>query len=640
MGEGVAVMRRGLRHGISGCQRRPKATRRWPLAALTGGLVALALAVASCASAGTKGPGKPTAGGTATYALPPNTTPNYIFPLSPGLYFSVVNSSNLQLLMYRPLYWFGTSNGLPYLNEHLSLADRPVYTKHSVTITLKNYRWSNGEKVSAKDVVFWMNMLTAVTKVSSSSINFGGYVPHEFPSNVFGVRAIGADKVRMMIKGSFSRQWFTDNELSQITPLPLAWDVTVAGKSDCAVRTTNCVAVFKYLDAQSKSTSTWVGSRLWSVVDGPWQLTGLNSQGLLTFSFNKKYSGPVPPAHIATFKELPFTSEEAEYNVLAAGGRNPLDVGYLPTVDAPVPPPGRAVGANPVHGYRLQPLYQWGLSYFPYNFGSSDPQLPIISQVYFRHALQLLENQAAIIQGPLHGYGHVSTGPVGSFPRTSYLSLQARKGDPYPYDPVAARQLLLAHGWTVNPTGVTSCHHPGTGPTDCGKGIRAGAQMKFTLYYATGQTWLESALLQLKSNAAQIGIEIDLIPKTFDGVLGVVENGSGCPAAGCPWELADWGVGWSYVPDYLPTGDELFQTGSFGNTGLYSNRINDNLIKQTLNNSNIRLMWNWENYLTKQLPVVYQPDAPAALVESIDSLHIGTQNPTLAINPEDWYFIR
>jgi hypothetical protein len=119
----------------------------------------------------------------------------------------------------------------------------------------------------------------------------------------------------------------------------------------------------------------------------------------------------------------------------------------------------------------------------------------------------------------------------------------------------------------------------------------------------------------------------------------VVENAIGCPAAGCPWELADWGLGWSYVPDYLPTGDELFQTGSLGNTGQYSNATDDSLIKQTLASSNMHFMWKWENYLTAQLPVVFQPDAPAALVESIDSLHIGTQSPTLAINPEYWYFV-
>ena len=46
-------------------------------------------------------------GGTATYALPPSNTPNYIFPFASSTYFSVVNSEDFQYLMYRPLYWFG-----------------------------------------------------------------------------------------------------------------------------------------------------------------------------------------------------------------------------------------------------------------------------------------------------------------------------------------------------------------------------------------------------------------------------------------------------------------------------------------------------------------------------------------------------
>ncbi len=635
-------MRRGLRrHEIRGLRRRQGASRRRNLAGLTCGLLVLALAAAGCgAGGGRTGSGKPTAGGTATYALPPNTTPNYIFPFMPGQYFTQVNTGNLQYLMYRPLYWFGT-NGLPYLNKQLSLAQPPAYEGQVVTIKLKHYRWSNNQPVTAQDVLFWMHMLQAVVKNSTSTMNWGGYVPGDFPDNVRSVRAVGTDTVRIVIKGSYSRQWFTDNELSQITPMPLAWDMTASGRSDCAVRLTHCTAVFKYLDAQAKNPSTWAQSPLWRVVDGPWQLNSLDSQGVLTFGFNPGYSGPVPKAHISKFKELPFTSEEAEYNVLAAGGGNPIDVGYLPTVNAPVPPPGHSVGANPLAGYRLQPLYVWGLSYFPYNFSSSDPQLPIISQLYFREALQLLENQAAIIQGPLHGYGHVSTGPVGSFPRTMYLSLLARQGDPFPYNPAAARNLLTSHGWTVNPSGISTCGRPGTGPGECGKGVRAGGELKFSLYYATGNTWLESALLQLKSNAAQVGIDITLIGKSFNDVLAVVEGvGPGCPAAGCPWELADWGLGWSYVPDYLPTGDELFGKDSFGNLGHYSNPINDVLIKKTLASSDIHVMWKWENYLTKQLPVVYQPDAPSSLLESIDSLHIGTQSPTLAINPEDWYFVR
>ncbi len=46
-------------------------------------------------------------------------------------------------------------------------------------------------------------------------------------------------------------------------------------------------------------------------------------------------------------------------------------------------------------------------------------------------------------------------------------------------------------------------------------------------------------------------------------------------------------------------------------------------------------MYKWQDYLTKQVPVVFQPDAPAALVESINNLQIGKQSPTLALTPEE-----
>ena len=637
-------MRRGLRQrSMLGHLHKPDAPRRRAMAAWAAGALAGALAAAGCAASGSLATGHTaTSGGTVTYALPANSTPNYIFPFTPGQYFTQVNSDNLQYLLYRPLYWFG-AKGLPYLNTKLSLAEPPSYNGQVVTIKLKpNYQWSNRELVNAQDVVFWMHMMKAVVKHSTSSVNYGGYVPGDFPDNVKNIQAVGSDEVQMTIIGPYSKRWFTYNELSQVTPMPLAWDTTGSGhKSDCTHHVGDCLAVFKYLDGLSKNTGTWARSPLWRIVDGPWQLNSLDSQGVLTFGFNRAYSGPVPQHHITKFKELPFTSEEAEYNVLAAGGSNGLDVGYLPTVNAPVPPPGSSVGQNPIAGYRLQPVYTWGLSYFPYNFSSTNPQLPIISQQYFRQAIQLLEDQAAIIQGPLHGYGHVTTGPVGGYPPTPYLSPQARRGDQYPYNPAKARQLLKTHGWKINPGGVSTCPHPGSGPTQCGKGVGQGAQLNFTLYYATGQAWLESAMLQLKSNASQVGIDIKLIPETFNGVLAEVEGANAnCPAAGCPWELADWGLGWSYVPDYLPTGDELFQTGSFGNLGKYRDAHNDALIKRTLSSSDMHRMWDWENYLTRQLPVVFQPDAPAALVESINNLYVGTQSPTLAINPEQWYYLR
>ena len=64
-------------------------------------------------------------GGTAYFAEPPSAVANYIFPFMSLAFFSVNNISDLQQLMYRPLYWFGNGSN-PTLNPSLSLASNPV----------------------------------------------------------------------------------------------------------------------------------------------------------------------------------------------------------------------------------------------------------------------------------------------------------------------------------------------------------------------------------------------------------------------------------------------------------------------------------------------------------------------------------
>src|SRR5260221_461749 len=83
----------------------------------------------------------------------------------------------------------------------------------------------------------------AVVKQSTSSVNWGGYVPGYFPDNVTNIRARGSDQVQMTITGPYSKQWFTYNELSQVTPMPPAWDTTGgANKSDCTHNVGDCLA--------------------------------------------------------------------------------------------------------------------------------------------------------------------------------------------------------------------------------------------------------------------------------------------------------------------------------------------------------------------------------------------------------------
>ncbi len=65
---------------------------------------------------------------------------------------------------------------------------------------------------------------------------------------------------------------------------------------------------------------------------------------------------------------------------------------------------------------------------------------------------------------------------------------------------------------------------------------------------------------------------------SFDTVIGTAIP---CSGSSCTWELEDWGGGWVFSPDYYPSGELLFQTGAGSNSGSYSNKTADNLIRQT-----------------------------------------------------------
>ena len=618
---------------------RRRRSRR--LLAAACGAAAIAITAAACGSSGTTGTsgagaatptGTPVAGGTATYALPPSETPNYIFPFDSSTYFSVVNAEDFQYLLYRPLYWFGNGS-TPTLNTKLSVADAPVYNGKNITITMKGWKWSNGTPVSAENVVFWIHMMQAV-----GSSDWGAYVPGGFPSNVSNVKATSPTTLTMTMNKAYNQTWFTSNELSQITPMPEAWDRTASGPSHCTTTVSDCSAVYTYLDSQSKSLSSWAGSPIWGVVDGPWRLSSFNSDGNSTFVPNTHYSGPVK-AKLAQFQEVPFTTESAEYNVLRAGaaGGNQIDVGYLPTTDAPPTKAANVIGSNPVSGYTLSPLYSWSINYFPLNYQSTTGNGPILKQLYFRQALQYLMNQAAVIAGPLKGYGVPTVGPVGTVPATPYLSSTGKQGDPWPYNPTKAAQLLTSHGWNVVKNGTTSC----TNPTKCGPGIKQGQQLSFTLPYATGINWIGQEMTQLQSNASQVGIKLSLDPRPFNQVTAIAAGNCVVAHISCNWDMGNWGGGWTFVPDYYPTGETLFLSGSGANSGGYTNAQNDTYINDTLTSNSVSPLFTWQNYLAQQLPVIWQPNGVYQLSEIVDTLGgVIPQSTTLNLNPEDWYFTK
>jgi peptide/nickel transport system substrate-binding protein len=124
-------------------------------------LVAVAaLTAAGCAgssgSGGSSGGSSlPTNGNTATFAETAGFTPNFIFPFVDPAHFGTWNIDDFSYLMFRPMYWFGNGENTA-INYALSPAEAPVWSADSktVTVSLKNWKWSNGETVNASDIMF------------------------------------------------------------------------------------------------------------------------------------------------------------------------------------------------------------------------------------------------------------------------------------------------------------------------------------------------------------------------------------------------------------------------------------------------------------------------------------------------------
>ncbi|MBO0728925.1 MAG: ABC transporter substrate-binding protein [Acidimicrobiaceae bacterium] len=612
------------------------------------GFVAACVVALTAAGCATPGGSRRLRGGTAVWAELAGAPPNFIFPFTGASDDSVENGALFQALMYRPLYWFGVG-GRPELNESLSLADPPVYSADdtAAVVELKPYRWSNGEAVTADDVMFWMNMLHA------DKAGWGFYAPGTIPDNVTRIVVDSPTRLTFYFNRAYDPLWMTYNQLSQITPMPKAWDVTAPrgrpGSGGCFGKPygsadTACNRVYTFLSEQAgfspsdpsaaaASLSSYATNPLWQVVDGPWHLTAFDPRGSLTMEPNAMYSGPVKPV-LSKFEEVPFTSDTTEYNALKSGT---IDVGYLPLDAAPptndplASPTGTTFGG----AYRQEPIYGWGVGYLTYNFnstGDGGAAGRIFSQLYVRQAFQSLVDQSLYIQRVFKGWGIQDYGPLPVVPVNPFTS-GAGQTNPYPYNVVHAQNLLRGHGWRVVPGGVSSCVDPGDGAGQCGSGIPAGARLDFDLLHGPDDPAVDLMISAEASSWAQAGIRVSLRQAPYAVVS---RQQAPCrPGRGCGWEL---GVGgWLYSPDVYPTGEELFASGAAANAGNYSDARNDANIRATYQ-ERVGLT-AYANYLARQLPVIWQPLTVSEFTEVRSGLHgVTPQNPLLYLTPEAWYF--
>jgi peptide/nickel transport system substrate-binding protein len=621
--------------------------RKLRLAAVAAASV-VALIAAGCSSSGGSGTGSnsgssgvPVNGGTATVSLAAGITLNWIFPFYAITNASVYNGNQFQWMLYRPLYMFGNNtNTSVTINYPLSPADPPVYSNggKTVVINMKGWKWSDGESVDAQSLIFFLNMAKA------EKSNWYAYSAGLLPDNVVSYKATGPNQVTMQLNKAYSSLWYTYNQLSELNPMPLAWDVTSLGakpgSGGCSTDSAadgwvHCKAVWSFLTAQSKIASTYATSPLWSVVDGPWKLSSFSTDGNVTIVPNKAYSGS-PKPRLSAVKFLPYTADSAEYTALKTGQ---LDIGYIPTQDlaqkpanSPLPP------VNPLgSAYYLEPFFSYGIQYAQPNF--NNPQVGyLVRQLYIRQAMQYAEDQPGISKEIWRGYASVVSGPVPTVPSNQFLpAIQKENGGqgPYPYDPAKAKALLTSHGWS-EVGGVMTCQDP----SKCGSGITKGEQLKLTFDYATGIAAATATYETIKSEESQVGIDVTLVGQSFDTIIG---ESLPCAPMGpkCNVQVFAYG-GWGFDgPGFEPTGEPLFATGAGSNSGNYSNAQMDKLINETHTSNSMAVFHQYATYGAEQLPFMWIPEPNPFQIQAVTSkLHDVTFSPLFTMLPEYWYFTK
>jgi peptide/nickel transport system substrate-binding protein len=377
---------------------------------------------------------------------------------------------------------------------------------------------------------------------------YPGYGAGGMPAIIKTFKQIDPTHFEVVLTHKVNPQWFIYNGLNQLGPIPEhAWSHYT-------------------LDQLWQEQSF---PSFYKVIDGPLQVSKFDVGQDVVFVPNPSYPGP--KMH---FSRLVMKFVESAGAELEGAQSGDLDFAFLPDSlrEAAKNLPG-------IYDVDLGAADSW--NYVDINF--RNPNTPFFKDVRVRQAMEDAINQQAIIDLVYHGTGQTMYGPVPEDAQ-DFLSPAMRAGHyPVGYDPAKSIALLKSAGYMPGPDGIMR---------------KDGKPIAFNFLMQTGDSSVEQMTDIIQSDLHAVGIEMKVREIEFNQEIALLDS-----ASDTSWETAGLGLS---IGGY-PSGEDEFETGSYGDDGGYSDKKMDALIDASVDTPGLAGLYAWEDYTAAQVPVLFLP---------------------------------
>ncbi len=384
-------------------------------------------------------------------------------------------------LLYRPLVWID-AHGEPDPTRGLAESVTTPDDGRNFLITLHDWRWSDGQPVTADDVLFTLDL---VRTLGPSYVYYG---TGGMPTLIDSWRAVSPHQVALHMTAKVNPRWFVSAGLGNLFfPLPRH----VFGGMDL-------VALRRRQNDPS----------LFGVSDGPFVLRQFAFGRHLVLDANPLYGGHRPDIrHLV----VSFPTGNSALEEVRAGTLDMANVPFLLS-DFARKLPGLRIVSPAQH-------FTYGDGYV--NFRSREA--PYLADLAVRRAITRAIDQREIVSLVFRGRAAIDHGPVPDAMRDLQSPL-ARAGYPdLSFDPDAARADLERDGWKPGADGIM---------------VKDGERLALTIQTAPESTYGVLMAQIIQRDLRRIGIAVALRLVGFNQLLSTLAGN------GHDWQLVtmNWSI--------------------------------------------------------------------------------------------------